>query len=252
MKSNEEMVRSVLERVKKARARQARIRTTVVSVAACFCLVTLTVLGAAELWLPAQETTEATKQNCKSRLSVFSVNAAEYRILIEDVDFPQGIIRVRDVSENTELEKVFIRREMLAEGKAFGEGSWIRHGTRGETEDTIVVLTFAERLMVVPEDIEQVADYSATATNQQITNCSINPNRDPDTGEIYRGIEIQWYPSAEFFDKLLENPKETKLSELKDTITVTVKFTDGSTESVVVDVNADDDGNIYMTKRGAK
>ena len=130
MKSNEEMVRSVLERVKKARARQARVRTTVVSVAACFCLVTLTVLGAAEIWLSAQETTEATKQNCKSRLSVFSVNAAEYRNLIEDVDFPQGIIRVRDVSENTELEKVFIRREMLAEGETFGEEAWVRQGTR--------------------------------------------------------------------------------------------------------------------------
>lgn len=244
MKSNEEMARSVLERVKKAKARQVRIRSTVVSVAACACVALLAVFGAAERWSMSMETTN-------THLSVFSVSAAEYKSMIEDLEFPLGIIRVRDVSDNTELEKVFIRREILAEGEALGDGALVSTRTMRESNDVMVMVAFAERLMVIPEDIGAVADYSVTAQTGDNCWCNINPGKDKETGELYRGIEVNWYPPTTYFDMLLENP-ETSLSELADTITVTVRFTDGSVETAVVDVNGDDDGNIFMTYRGTK
>lgn len=253
MKSNEEMVNSVLNRAKVERARQNCVRRTAISAAACFCIIAVAALGIARLWLPQVDLPPvlATETTGKSRLSVFTVNAAEYKTMIEGVEIPQGFIRVRDISENTDLEKVFIRREMLAEGETLGEDVYVRTMTWRESEDTIIVVAFAERLMVIPEDIEQIVDCSAVAQVGDNYGCYINPGKDMETGEIYRGIEVRWFPSTEFFDKLLKNP-ETKLSELEDTIVVTVKFADGSQESVAVDVNADDEGKIYMTYRDTK
>ena len=244
MKRYEEMARSVLIKAKTEQARRKRMRYMVGSVAACFCVALLAVFGAAERWSMPIETTN-------TRLSVFSVNAAEYKTMIEDLEFPSGIIRVRDVSDNTELEKVFIRREILAEGEALGDGALVSTRTMRESNDVMVMVAFAERLMVIPEDVATVVDYSVTAQTSDNCWCNINPGKDKETGELYSGIEVSWYPPTTYFDMLLENP-ETSLSELTDTITVTVRFTDGSVETAVVDVNGDDDGNIFMTYRGTK
>lgn len=253
MKNNEEMVCSVLMKAKKESMRRKRARRMYASAFVCICIVAVAVLGVAKVWTPDEGQSSAVTigNTGKSRLSLFTVNAAEYKTMIEDVKIPQGIIRVRDVSENTEMEKVFIRREMLAEGEKLGEDVYVRTMTRQESDDAIVVVAFAERLMVIPEDIEQVVDYSAVTQSSDIYGCYINPGKDMETGEIYRGIEVHWFPSALLFDKLLDNP-ETKLSEIEDTIVITVSYVDGSTESIAVDVTADDEGNIYMTNRGAK
>ena len=42
-----------------------------------------------------------------------------------------------------------------------------------------------------------------------------------------------------------------KLSTLRDTITVFVEFTDGTTETVVADVIIQDDGQVFIVHRGA-
>lgn len=251
MKSNEEMVRSVLERAKIARARQARIRRVVISAAACFCLVAFAVLGTAERWLPEVMPTESSEQNSKNRLSVFSVSAAEYKTMIEDVEIPLGLLHVRDMKGHSELEKVFIRREALAVVEEFTEGAWSASRMGRANDTAIFTMGFRERLMVVPEDVEQVAEFSAVASNGRSIGSAINPNLDLDTGEFYRGIEIWWNPSDEQIEQFMKDPY-TKRSIVEDTITVTVKFDDGYTELVVIDVDVDDEGYIYMTYRGGK
>ena len=142
-------------------------------------------------------------------------------------------------------------RNRLAEGETLGDGALVSTRTMRESDDVMVMVAFAERLMVIPENMDEVVEYSAVSQSSDNCWCNINPGKDKETGELYRGIEVNWYPPTTFFDLLLENT-EIKLSELQDTIVVSVQFADGDTETVTVDVNADDDGNIYMIYRGAK
>lgn len=246
------MARVVLHRARKERLRRDRVRRAAVSVAACFCVVVLAALVTAELWSPVQEPPVlSTAGEGQSRLSVFSVNAAEYKTMIKNVEVQLGLMHVRDVKGYTELERVFIRREEMELVEEFTKGSWRASQTRRENDNTIFVMGLAEVLIVVPEDIEQVAEYSARSECGETVMTAINPNKDKDTGEFYRGIDVWWQPPEEQVNKLLNDP-DTKLSTVKDTITVTVKFTDGSTESVIIDVTVDDEGLIYMSHRGAK
>ena len=46
-----------------------------------------------------------------------------------------------------------------------------------------------------------------------------------------------------------ENP-DTPLSTIRDTITITINYKNGTKEIVVIDITVDDDGHIYMTQHG--
>lgn len=46
-----------------------------------------------------------------------------------------------------------------------------------------------------------------------------------------------------------ENP-DTPLSTIRDTVTITINYKNGTKEIVVIDITVDDDGQIYMTQRG--
>ena len=83
-------------------------------------------------------------------------------------------------------------------------------------------------------------------------------NRDVTIGEgesavtIPKGcLRIYLFPSMtdETIKIFQENP-DTPLSTLRDTITVTINYKNGTKEIVIVDVTVDDDGQIYMTQRG--
>ncbi len=254
MKNSEEMARSVLTRAKEEKEKQSRIRKGIIGTAAVLCVAALVALGSAEFWLPQSDTpalsTDGIVQNTsKSRLSVFSVSAAEYKTMINEVNIPQGIIRVRDVSDNNEVEKVFIRREILEEGEILGEKARFSSRQLWEDDDAMVMMAYAERLMVFPDDFEEVADFLVTAKNSSAF-CIANPDRNLNSGEFERGIEIEWYLSQTEIDMLCADP-DTKLSAFEDVITLTVKFKDGSTELVIIDVDVDDEGTVYMTHRGS-
>lgn len=254
MKSSGEMARAVLVQAKKRKEKQSRIRKGIISAAAVLCIAALVAFGSAGFRLPQSgvptQSTEGAVQNAgKSRLSVFSVSAAEYKTMIDGINIPQGIIRVRDVSDNTEVEKVFIRREILEEGEKLGEDAWFSSQQLWEDEDAMVMVAYAERLMVFLDDFEEVDDFSATAKNGSVI-CVANPDKNPKNGEIERGIEITWQLSQAEVDMLQAEP-DTKLSVFNDTITLTVNFKDGSTETVIIDVDVDSEGTIYMTYRSA-
>lgn len=247
MKSNEEMVRSVLRKVEREQLRQSRIRKTLISAVACFCVVAVAVIGAARVWSPE----ESPVSSAGSRLSVFTVNAAEYKSMVKDVLVPSGLMHVRNVKGCSELERVFIRREEINLIEEYTKGAWRSSLMRQEKDNAIFVMGWAEVLMVMPEDIEQVSEFSARSKDGSSFGAAINPTKDKKSGEICRGIEIWWQPPEEQVNMLLKEP-DTKLSIVSDTITVTVTYTDGTTESVMIDVTVDDDGIIYMTHRGAK
>ena len=42
----------------------------------------------------------------------------------------------------------------------------------------------------------------------------------------------------------------TPLSNLSDTITVTIHYKNGTKEIVMIDITVDDNGQVYMTQRG--
>lgn len=50
--------------------------------------------------------------------------------------------------------------------------------------------------------------------------------------------------------KMFEENPETPLSTIRETITLTIHYKNGTKEIVVIDVTVDDDGQIYMTQRG--
>lgn len=50
--------------------------------------------------------------------------------------------------------------------------------------------------------------------------------------------------------KIFEENPETPLSTIRETITLTIHYKNGTKEIVVIDVTVDDDGQIYMTQRG--
>jgi hypothetical protein len=50
--------------------------------------------------------------------------------------------------------------------------------------------------------------------------------------------------------KIFEENPETPLSTIRETITITIHYKNGTKEIVVIDVTVDDDGQIYMTQRG--
>lgn len=50
--------------------------------------------------------------------------------------------------------------------------------------------------------------------------------------------------------RLFEENPETPLSTIRETITITIHYKNGTREIVVIDITVDDDGQIYMTQRG--
>lgn len=251
MKDYEEIARSVLERVRKEKLRKKRIHRVMISVAACFSVVVVAVLAATQLRRTGDDHPGQVTVSGMPKLSVFSVSAAEYKTMIKDVQVPSGLMHVRSVKGCTELERVFIRREEMSLVEEFIKDSWRSSCSRREKDNAIFVMGLSETLMIVPENMDQVSDFSVCAKDGSAVSAAVNPNKDQNTDAFYKGIEIWWQPPDAQLNMLLYEP-ETKLSTINDTITATVKFNDGSTETVVIDVCVDDAGYIYMTYRGAK
>ena len=60
---------------------------------------------------------------------------------------------------------------------------------------------------------------------------------------------VFWSLSTDLEQKLIVNPN-MPISEISDTITITVNYSNGAQQTLIIDVTVDDDGQIYMTQRG--
>lgn len=253
MKTYEEMTKMVLLRAKAQKAVQKRRCGKVLAAAACVCCIALAVFAATKINLsPNGEKSGA------SRLSVFCVtaNAAEQRQQMlkgEKVPY-HAVIRVRDVKGVSGSELLDLRRadkeyaqKMAGQDmdKLLGGPDW---STTTRTTDEVMITTiFAGSFYMEVDDYKQVKDVSVTTTEIGWVAEHLTDHHDE---SLKDGIGITWALSEAGVDMIEKNP-DMKLSGLNDTVTVTVEFIDGSTETVSIDITVDDDGQIYGTFRGS-
>ena len=259
MKTYEEMTRSVLEKGKKCRARRKKNWMCGATVAAMLCLI----LSAGFLYggkngiTPTQQTIAL--QKGVSRLQVFYAGNATQQEMVEDVVTPLDfLIRVRDIRRvYTEEERNAIMREENAINKEILASASGPQGEKGSTrwgsENTIVSLVQNEFIYLAVADYDQVLNMSVETTEAGCATVVPYPYEkiDPDGAVIEKatGIHINWSLSDTTVNRIDADP-DMKLSGICDTVTVTVGFKDGTTETVMIDITVDDAGQIYVTHKG--
>lgn len=252
MKSYEEMTKSVLDRAKAQRQAQKRRRTTAwtaAAIAGCLSLALLTVVK------PGQTASQAPVQQLEA--------APKARImLLADAEDPQPKELIRDVVEPYRyLIRVLdatgmdadARKAVMDAEKEYSQQLWTPSGANrsftcygGKT--AIISLMSAGRLMLTVDDYDQIKDYKVTTTENGYISVYAHFNKD--VPGVAQGIGFGWTLSNSAIEQIEANPS-MKLSTLRDTITVYVEFTDGTTETVVADVIIQDDGQVFIVHRGA-
>lgn len=257
MKTYEEMTRSVLEKGKKCRARRKRNLLCGTSLATVLCLL----LGIGLLW-PEGSTAVPTQgvsvlREKESRMQIFYAGNSDPEELVGDVVTPLDLyIRVRDIrGVRTEEERLAILQEERLRNKELMATFTGPQGEKGTTcwgsENTIVSMVQNEFLYIAVTDYDQVLDMSVTTTEAGGATVVPYPyERTDQNGAVVvdTGIHVNWSLSDATIDRIDADP-DMKLSEISDTVTVTVNFKDGTTEDVVIDLQLDDAGQIYVTHR---
>ncbi len=258
MKTYEEMTRSVLEKGEKCRARRKKKWMYGASLAAMLCLILSAgfLYGGKNETLPTEQTIDL-KQGV-SRLQVFYAGNAEQKEMVEDVEAPLDfLIRVRDIRKVRNAER---RAEIMEEEKQINQKAVASatgpQGEKGSTcwgsENSIVSLVQNEFLYIAVSDFAQVLDMSVETTEAGCATVVPYPYEkigpDGSVREIDTGIHINWSLSDTTINRIDENP-DMRLSAICDTVTVTVDFKDGTSETVVIDLTVDDAGQIHVTHK---
>ena len=251
MKSYEQMAESVLMREKIERAAQKKRRGKIVTVAVCMCLTAMVVFfgGMTKRIVDGGDVRDP-------RVSVFCVtaNAAEQRQkMIESETLPyNAVLRVRDITGLGPEELNALRNadkeyaKQLAGENSFDYGGLDWGMTNRTTDQVMVSAICVGSFYMTVDDYAQIQDVTATTT--QIGHASQYHTNYYDASQK-DGIGISWALSETGVDMIEENPS-MPLSQIKDTVTVTVEFKDGTKEIVIIDITVDDDGQIYGTFRG--
>ena len=250
MKNYEQMTQSVLIRAEAERMAQKRKRRTLLTAAACLCVVGLTVFAGAK----ARQT--GGEERRESRVSVFCItaNAAEQpQQMLKDGTLPyDAILRVRDITglSDSQVQALQSADKEYAEelaAKDPGEHGKFRWSvTSRKTDRTLVTTIYAGFYYLTVDDYAQVRDISVTTTGIGDASVSGVDYYDPSLSD---GVGITWSLSGEGLE-MIETDPERKLSQITDTVTVTVEFLDGTKEIAVIDITVDDAGQIYGTFRG--
>jgi hypothetical protein len=253
MKNYEEITQSVLNTAKVRRAAQKRrSRTIIASAAACACALALVLF--AGIKRPAPEPADTATKNptaviqMQPRVKLLTaVNKDTKQELIEDVvtpfDLRMQVLDVRGMSEE-EIDMLY-KQEWDAAKAIISESKLDGRATQYGGSEAIITIISDGKFFVVIDDIDQVEAVSATCTSgAHINKNKVNkPNGDS-------GIEFTWSPSQEIVISAIEDDPTIKLSQFSDTVTVEVKFCDGTTETVVMDLIFGDSGQIYAVRRG--
>lgn len=250
MKNYEQMTRSVLARAEVEKAAQKRRRRNMMTVAVCLCVVGLTV------FVGAKARQADSGEGMGSRVSVFCVtaNAAEQpQQMLKGGTLPyNAVLRVRDITGLSDSQVQDLQSadkeyaEELAAKNPGTNGNFRWSVTSRKTDRMLVTTIYAGFYYLAVDDYAQVQDISVTTTG--IGDASVNgvDYYDPSLSD---GVGITWSLSGEGVEMIEKDP-ERKLSQITDTVTVTVEFLDGTKEIAVIDITADDAGQIYGTFRG--
>ena len=252
MKSYEEMTSAVLLRAGEERATQKRKRRRLAITAVCICFAVLAVFAGAH---GNRSTGEGETRD--PRVSVFcvSANASQQRQeMVKSEMLPYNAqICVRDIRGLNAVEQL----ELKIEDRLQFESTVVRDAddpqgvpewsSSSSYSDKVMITTmFAGSFYMTVEDYNQIQEVTATTTEIGWTAQHLADYYDE---SLRDGIGITWGLSGAGFDMIEKDP-DMPLSQIKDTITVTVEFIDGSKDVVTIDISVDDDGQIYGTFQG--
>ena len=250
MKNYEEMTASVLARGKKERQKQRKRRGIVLTAIAGLCCVCLSVIGIHWRQTPAAPTSEQSMQRQPRIGFVVRCSAAEAKPaeLIKDVVVPcEMLLRVRDVTGMDETERKYVQLEEKQFAKETFENwdernanSFIQWGS----ETAVISLAYVGELELVIDNYNEVETKSVTATEMGLTSLGyVDSYEGDDKISIFLGL------SGKAIQMIEEDPG-IALSTFSHTLTVTVKFKDGTTETAMIDIIIDDDGYMYAQQKG--
>ncbi|MBR3978494.1 MAG: hypothetical protein IKJ94_02600 [Oscillospiraceae bacterium] len=252
MKSCEEMTNAVLFRIREEKAAQKRKHKKVLTVALCVCFIGLTAFAGS---VAARQT--GGDASGKTRVSLFCItaNAAEQpQQMHKGGTVPyHAVLRIHDITGLSDQDVQHLRStdeeyaNRMTEGKSENQGGFISSVTSWRTDKILVSTIYAGAFYLTVDDYTQVQDVFVTTTG--IGDTAIN-SVDYYDASLSDGVGITWSLSGEVVDMLEKNP-EMKLSQLTDTVTVTVEFNDGTKEIAVIDITVDDAGQIYGTFQGS-
>jgi len=251
MKSYEEMTDSVLARAKVKKAVHKRRSINAVIVASLLCIVGVSVFAGRNAESHVKGGTHR-----EPRISLFCVtaNAEQQRQqMLKDEKLPYcAVLRVHDVAGLSELEKLELRTadkeyiEQMSRQNTddYGKLNW---STTSYANDKVMVTSmFAGSFYLSVDDYKQIRDVSATTSE---FGYFIIHGSDYHDAAAADGVGVTWGLSGEGIDMITKNP-QMKLSEITDTIVVTVEFNDGTKDVVTIDIELDDAGQIYGIFRG--
>lgn len=210
------------------------------------------------------ETTEPTEESVPAyngQLYLLKVSQETDMWVPMQVDMTYGMdntIRIRYLSEMTEEEKEqAIKGAVIQEG--FGGNSDGYYLMRRRYWDVIYEQQrVGNPSLILPNCEDVVTDERETNGVFSIDGCrawytgdetfSVGGTTVTIPKDSYR-IFLHVSLTDETLGYLSKNP-DTPLSELKDTITVTVKYKDGTKAVIVVDVTMNDEGQVFLSMRG--
>lgn len=248
MKSYEEMTASVLVRAQKEKQIRRKRKGVALATIVGLCCVCLSVISIQWLQAPAGQTSEQTMRRQPRIGFVVRCSAAEAKPaeLIKDVITPcEMLLRVRDVTGMDERERHAVRSEEKASAKEI-LANWDENKsfTQWGSDTAVVSLFCVGDLGLVINDYNDVESKYITATEMGLTSLGyVDTYEGDDKISIFLGL------SGKAIQMIEEDPG-IALSTFSYTLTVTVKFKDGTTETAVIDMIVDDDGYVYAVQRG--
>ena len=260
MKSYEQMTNSVMEKAWMCRAARRR-KKRIIGATLATCLSCFVLIFAAFNWLQSapQAKTPITVTD-SPRIIFLSANASgsHQQVMIKNVVTPyQGVLRVKDLRKLPEEEH---QKVQLSERYA------VRQQLHPDVNDTsltqyggytaIITLGFDGRFYLTVSDFSQIEDMSVRTTENGVATISPQGFKTvtSDMIEAARsatGLGIWWSLSDSMVQKLEKDPT-MDLTQIKDTVTVTVKFKDGTTDEAAIDVTVGEDGKIYYCYQGTE
>lgn len=253
MKTYEEMSRSVMKKAQILNEKQKYRNKRIVTVAGCLCCAAL--IFAAAIWMPFAPTND---KQYATRMIFLKANASEVsgQKMIENVTEPlNAMIRVKDLRKLRESERASMQAEertAIAQVLDFtGKDNEI---TQYASDSAVITLGISGRFCVTVNDFSQIEDvFVATKEDGSATICpqgfSTVSSSMIEKVRSASSLYIFWSLSDSAIAKLEEDPT-MDLSQINDTVVVTVKFKDGSTEEAVIDMTVDNEGRIFYNYRG--
>lgn len=289
MKTYEEMTCSVLQRATAGIAERNRRRKTILTVTATGLCLALVLVAVGVFWdVPAgvtdptqptismenpttapiqPEDTKPVAPPTEMKVYFLSGNAKQVsqQFLMEDMAIPiGGEIRVRRFYTLNEED----RAQAIREEEAINEAYRVENSTdyanvhssvyKGDTAMVSclvrgnISLEFADKNHVSSVELENdwgngVAGASMCYTKETTYGEGENQITFPVGSMRYL---VFWSISSELKQKLVNDPYMS-FSDISDTITITVNYSNGARQTLIVDVTVDDDGQVYMTQRGS-